>query len=255
MQLINCIVTMLWSITQKKATLAAYLQKSGVVLFLRRHRLDIQHAIKSSALVKLSNSNYDSKMNDTNTLHADEKPFQLVNPSVLRLDGHQIKARRHNFSYNEAIENQRRFVALYVDYLLLIEKRTLEFNGNNQEQIQFPNVGSSLDISLGFFASSLSKMHDIEVLMKDRSFNQHLASLTCFNWEFYFLHLHRNAHRDTSPTGKNDREWRLMKQRSVQETLDDLQPISQVVFSTDDNFKCDLWNYFQSERSSLKEPK
>jgi hypothetical protein len=191
-------------------------------------------------------------MQTENIVSATSEPAHFINPGVLRLDGQQIKAQKYEFPYEEPIENQRRFIALFVDYLLIKEKETLEKNGNDIEQIRFPEELSDIDICVGFFIKSLSKIEDIEVLVKDNSFNEHLNSLNCFNWDFYFKTLLFHAHKNTSKAPKIDGEWKVMRHRTSLETLDDLQPVSQIVFKDDENQRCDLWNYFQQER--LKEP-
>lgn len=184
-------------------------------------------------------------MTTKNTAVETLQPTHFINPSVLRLDGQQILAQEYDFCYDEGIENERRFIALFVDFLLLIEKQLLKKNGHNLEQIKFPHKNSDLDKSLGMFVLSLSKIANIEKLMRDCSFNLHLNSLSCFDWNLYCHHLHRQARFKVSQVPEISGSWMVMRQRSYLDTLSDLQRISQIVYKADENHRCNLWNYFE----------
>ena len=105
--------------------------------------------------------------------------------SICQLDGQQIKARKRSFGYNDELESQRRFISLYVDFLLNKEDIFLAKKGSGCESIKFPPKFSNIDIAVSVFVRILSEMDCIKLLMREPSFNEHLLSLKCFNWQFY----------------------------------------------------------------------
>ena len=104
---------------------------------------------------------------------------------VCQLDGQQLKARKRCFGYDDELESQRRFIALFVDFLLNKETMVLAKKKGTIESIKFPPQFSNIDTAVGVFVKIISEMSSIKILMRETSFNEHLQSLTCFNWQFY----------------------------------------------------------------------
>jgi hypothetical protein len=176
--------------------------------------------------------------------------IDLVNPRVFGLDGQHIKAQKYGFDYNDELENQRRFIALFVDFLAYKESILIKQNEGDLEAAKFPPAFSDLDTALGVFVISLYEIGSITVLIKEPSFNQHLNSLNCFNLDFYLRTKYPGASQ-AKPKTSNKRHWHIMKARTSLDVLQDLQSVSQLAFANNDNLKCDLWNFFEQELESM----